>query len=114
MAKRRMLSVDLISSDAFCVLSSSVQMLYLHLNMNADDDGVVDKWKAILRYLRVKQNHLDSLINAGYIIELECGALLIADWLIHNKIRKDRYTPSKYLDELESMEITIAGRYIKG
>ena len=55
MAKRRMLSVDLISSDAFCVLSSSAQMLYLHLNMNADDDGVVDKWKAILRYLRVKK-----------------------------------------------------------
>ena len=74
----------------------------------------VDKWKTVLRYLRVKKDHLDSLINAGYIIELECGALLIADWLIHNKIRKDRYTPSKYLDELESMEITIAGRYIKG
>ena len=109
-----MLSVDLISSDAFCVLSPSAQMLYLHLNVNADDDGIVDKWKTVLRYLRVKKEHLDSLINAGFIIELECGALLISDWLIHNKIRKDRYTPSRYLDELESMETTAAGRYIKG
>ena len=114
MAKRRMFSVDLISSDAFCVLSPSAQMLYLHLNVNADDDGIVDKWKTVLRYLRVKKEHLDSLINAGFIIELECGALLISDWLIHNKIRKDRYTPSRYLDELESTETTAAGRYIKG
>ena len=95
-------------------MKASAQALYLHLNMNADDDGVVDKWKSILRYLRIKREHLDALIDAGYVIELDSGALLISDWLIHNKIRQDRYTPSKYCAELESLQLLPTGRYFKG
>ena len=51
MAKRRMFSIEIVESDAFCLMKASAQMLYFHLNMNADDDGVVDKWKSILRYI---------------------------------------------------------------
>ena len=114
MAKRRMLSSDVIESDGFCLLSPSAQMIYLHLNLNADDDGIVDKWKSVLRYLRVRSEHLTSLITAGYVIELDSGALLISDWLIHNKIRHDRYVPSAYRSELETMQIQPTGRYFKG
>ena len=114
MAKRRMLSIDVIESDVFCTLKASAQVLYLHLNMNADDDGVVDKWKNILRYLRIKKEHLDSLVSTGYVIMLDSGALVISDWLIHNKIRRDRYTEGAYFEELELLQITPVGRYIKG
>lgn len=114
MAKRRMFAIDVVESDAFCVLKASAQMLYLHLNMNADDDGIVDKWKNTLRYLGVKREHLDALIEAGFVIELESGALLISDWLIHNKIRQDRYVEGRHSIELESVQILPTGRYIKG
>lgn len=113
MAKRRMLSIDVIESDAFCSLKASAQVLYLHLNLNADDDGVVDKWKNILRYLRIKREYLDSLIDAGYVIMLDSGALVISDWLIHNKIRRDRYVEGAYFDKVQELEITPTGRYFK-
>ena len=113
MAKRRMISIDIVESDSFCVLKASAQALYFHLNMNADDDGVVDKWKSILRYLRIKREHLDSLIDAGYVVELESGALLISDWLIHNKIRQDRYIEGQHSNELGTLQLLPTGRYIK-
>lgn len=113
MAKRRMFSIDVIESDAFCALKASAQLLYLHLNMNADDDGVVDKWKSILRYLRVKQEHLDALVDAGYIIKLDSGALLISDWLIHNKIRHDRYYEGQHSAEVDTVQLLPTGRYFK-
>lgn len=108
-----MLSIDVIESDAFCSLKASAQVLYLHLNLNADDDGVVDKWKNILRYLRIKREYLDSLIDAGYVIMLDSGALVISDWLIHNKIRRDRYVEGAYFDKVQELEITPTGRYFK-
>lgn len=114
MAKRRMLSIDVIESDSFCTLKASAQVLYLHLNMNADDDGVVDNWKSILRYLRIKREHLDALIRAGLVIELESGALLVSDWLIHNKIRKDRYYEGQHSLEVDALKILPTGRYFKG
>ena len=113
MAKRRMLSIDIVESDEVCLLRASAQMLYLHLNMNADDDGIVDKWKTILRYLRAKREHLDELINAGFIIELDSGALLISDWLLHNRIRQDRYVESRHNIELDTVRLLPTGRYFK-
>ncbi len=113
MAKRRMFAISVVESDSFCLLKSSAQVLYFHLNMNADDDGIVDNWKSILRYLRIKREHLDSLIELEYIIELKSGALLISDWLIHNKIRRDRYVEGQHITELESMQVLPNGRYIK-
>ena len=114
MAKRRMISIDIVESDRFCTLKSSAQLLYFHLNMNADDDGVVDKWKSILRYLRIKREHLDSLIDAGYVIELDSGAMLISDWHIHNKIRRDRYVEGQHSHELDAIQLLPTGRYFKG
>ena len=39
MAKKRMLSIDVIESDEFCSLPASAQCLYFHLCMNADNDN---------------------------------------------------------------------------
>lgn len=109
-----MFSIEVIEADSFCLLKASAQTLYFHLNMNADDDGFVDKWKSILRYLRIKREHLDSLIDAGYVIELDSGALLISDWLIHNRIRHDRYVEGQHSLELATLQLLPTGRYFKG
>ena len=109
-----MFSNEVVESDAFCALHLSAQSLYFHLCMNADDDGFVDKWKSILRYLRIKREHLDSLIESGYVIELNSGALLISDWHIHNKIRRDRYVEGQYNSELATLKLLPSGRYING
>ena len=113
MAKRRMFSIEIMESDAFCSLPASAQSLYLHLCMNADDEGFVDKWKSILRYLGVKRGMLDFLINAGYVIVFGEDVLLIADWRRHNTIRLDRYSKSSYIHLLNTLDVLPNGRYIK-
>ena len=65
---RRMISSDVVESDVFCSLTPSSQVLYIHLIMNADDDGFVDKWKSIIRYLKIKRCMLDLLIEKEYLL----------------------------------------------
>lgn len=110
---RRMISSDVVESDVFCSLTPSAQVLYIHLIMNADDDGFVDKWKSILRYLSIRRSRLDDLISTGHVILLDDDLLLIADWPRHNKIRLDRYRTGRYRDRLNTLSLQPNGRYIK-
>ena len=113
MAKRRMFSIEVMESDAFCMLPASAQNLYLHLCMNADDDGFVDKWKSILRYLKIKSSMLDLLIETEYIINFGDEVLLISDWSRHNVIKLDRYAKSSYHHLLDTVQTYANGRYFK-
>ena len=113
MAKKRMFSVEIGESDAFCTMPSSAQSLYFHLCLNADDDGFVDKWKSILRYLKVRQPMLDLLIDQEYILEFPNDVLLVSDWRRHNTIKLDRYTESAYRYLLDTLERYPNGRYFK-
>lgn len=108
-----MFNVSIIESDSFCSLTPSSQALYMHLVMNADDDGFVDMWKSLLRYLKVRRQTLDALVDAGYVILFDDGVLLISDWLVHNKIRLDRYAEGRYKDRLDTLLMHPNGRYFK-
>lgn len=108
-----MLSTDIIESDSFTTLTPSSQALYLHLNMNADDDGIVDKWKTLLRCLQVRSSCLQPLIDRGFVIALSSDLLLISDWKRHNSIRSDRYVQGRYKKELETVRTHENGRYFK-
>ena len=114
MAKRRMLSISVVETDKFYALKSTAQALYLHLNLNADDDGVVDRVKGIMRDSRASAKNYQSLVDEGYIIDLGKGLALITHWNQHNRIKKDRYVPSEYRDIISKMELDANGRYIKG
>ncbi len=113
MAKRRMFSVEILGSDAFCVLPSSAQLLYIHLCINADDDGFVDKWKSIIRYLKIKRCMLDLLIEKEYLLIFPDDVLLISDWRRHNTIKLDRYAKSPYHQLLDTLDRYPNGRYFK-
>ena len=103
MKKRRMLTPDLIESDSFYTLSSCSQALYVHLNLNADDDGVVDNWKSIVRIMKARKEHLDALCEKKYLLHLPNDTLYITHWRGHNQIRSDRYIPGLYKDELTQL-----------
>ena len=72
-----MFAKSIVLSDAFLDMPLSARCLYFTLGMLADDDGFVDKWKSILRYLKIKRTSLYCLINTGYAIELDGDVLLI-------------------------------------
>ena len=113
MAKRRMLSIPIVETDKFYSLTSGAQALYVHLNLNADDDGVVDRVKLILNQMKVRRKCYEELLLGGYIIELEDGLIVITHWHEHNQIRKDRYVKGEYLDRLSSLSLQENGRFIK-
>jgi hypothetical protein len=73
----------------------------------------VDKWKGLIRYLRVKRSMLDCLIDAGYILNFNDEVLLVADWLRHNTIKMDRYSVSAYKRLLDTLDRLPNGRYFK-
>lgn len=113
MAKRRMLSIPIIETDSFYGLSTPAQALYLHLNLNADDDGVVDKVRLVVKMMNINRKYYKELIDGGYILDLSDGIAVITHWLLHNQIKKDRYVPGEHRDLIET-NLKIEGfRYTK-
>src|SRR5690554_2855515 len=105
MASKRMFSMQILDTDAFLDMPLSAQALYIHLNMRADDDGMVDNTKRIMKIVGANQNDLDILIAKRFIIVFSSGVIVIKHWLIHNTIRKDRKKATVYHKELSQIKI---------
>lgn len=99
MAEKRMFSKMITESDAFLDLPLSTQALYFHLCMYADDDGFLSGYRKIMRMVGASQNEYDILLAKRFLLEFDDGIVLIKHWLMHNYLRKDRYTPSVYTTE---------------
>lgn len=105
MAKKRMFSITIVDTDAFLDMPLSTQALYFHLNMRADDDGFVGNPKRIQSFIGASEDDLKLLIAKRFVLVFENGVIVIKHWRMHNTLRKDRYTPTNYLDELHSLGI---------
>lgn len=103
MAERRMFAKTIIDSDAFLDMPATTQLLYFHLSMRADDDGFINKPKAIMRDCRGNDDDMKLLIAKKFIIPFESGVVVIKHWKIHNYIAKDRYTETKYKEEKSTL-----------
>lgn len=97
--KRRMLSLQIVDTDAFLDMSLSTQALYFHLVMRADDEGFVSNPKKIMRLIGSQEDELKVLIAKRFILSFDSGIVVIKHWLIHNKIRMDRFNETVYQDE---------------
>lgn len=86
MASKRMYAVSITESDDFLELTHSAQTLYFHLSQNADDDGFVIGHKRIMRYCGCDAEHLQELIENGFIITFP-KAILITHWHINNNLQ---------------------------
>lgn len=104
MAERRMFAKTIIDSDAFLDLPLSTQALYFHLSMRADDDGFINNPKKIMRMIGSNDDELTFLMVKKFIMTFESGVIVIKHWKIHNLIQKDRYKPTHYIDEFNSLE----------
>lgn len=106
-----MFSQKVVDSDAFLDMPLSSQALYFHLGMRADDDGFVDSPKKIQRMIGATQGDFETLMNKGFVIPFDSGVCVIKHWLMHNSIRKDRYTPTAYQEEKSSLYQKDNGAY---
>ena len=98
---RRMFSNRIANSAKFLQMPTEAQLLYFHLILRADDDGIVESYP-IIKLLGVPTDNFKVLKAKEYIRELnEDQVIVITDWLEHNTIRADRKVDSIYLPLLK-------------
>lgn len=113
MAKRRMMSLDIIDTDMFLDMPSSTQNLYFHYLGRADDDGFIDNPKKIMTLVKASDDDLKLLILKQFVIPFETGVCVIKHWRIHNYIQRDRYKETLYLNEKSQLIQEKNGMYTR-
>ena len=111
MAERRMFTKKVTDDDNFMALSSSAQALYLHLSMSADDDGFCNQVSVSMFKAHASVQDLQALLEKRYIYQFENGVIVIKHWRMANALRKDRYTPTAFQEELAKLDIKENGSY---
>lgn len=111
MAEKRMFTMKIVDSDAFLDMPLSTQALYFHLNMRADDDGFVNNPKKIQRTIGATEDDLKLLLAKRFVLSFENGIIVIKHWRMHNLLRRDRYKPTQYQDEIHSLTVKENGAY---
>ena len=111
MAEKRMFTKKITDDDNFISLPSSAQALYFHLNQGADDDGFNNQISMAMWKAHASVDDLKMLMAKNYIIRFECGVIVIKHWRMHNTLRKDRYTPTNFQEELNMLGIKENGAY---
>lgn len=119
MAEKRMFSNKITQSDPFLSMPASSQNLYFHLAMDADDDGFVNRPKAIMRMINANDDDMNILITRKFIIpfnvqnenELVSMVCVIKHWFIHNTIRADRKKDTTYIQQRDMLYLNDNGSY---
>ena len=111
MAERRMFAKSIIESDAFIDMPVTARLLYYDLGMRADDDGFVNSAKSIMRSIGAKLDDLKLLAEQKFIIDFGNGVIVIKHWKIHNYVRKDTYSETKYKELKARLEFDENNSY---
>ncbi len=114
MAERRMFTKKVTDSDAFIEMSSAAQALYFHLNQGADDDGFNNQIQIAMLKAHASTDDLKILMAKNFVIRFESGVIVIKHWRLHNTLRKDRYTPTNFQEELQQLGMKDNGAYTLG
>lgn len=109
-----MFTKKITDSDAFIEMSSAAQALYFHLNQGADDDGFNNQVSMAMWKAHASTDDLKILMAKNYIIRFENGVIVIKHWRMHNTLRKDRYTPTNFQEELNQLGVKDNGAYTLG
>ena len=100
-----MFSRKVVESDRFLELPLSAQGLYMHICMEADDDGFVNNANRIRKVVEASQEDYQTLFDRGYLLKMSNGLVVVSHWRICNTIRKDRYKPTVYQSEYKKLKI---------
>lgn len=113
MAEKRMFAKTIVLSDAFLDMPMSARCLYFTFGMLADDDGFVSSPKGIMRQCGASMDDLNILIAKRYVLAFDSGIIVIKHWRINNYLRQDRYTPTTYVEEKETLSLDAKGAYVE-
>ena len=111
MAEKRMFTKKVTDDENFLHLSSSAQALYLHLAMSADDDGFSNQISTSMFKAHASIQDLEALLEKRYLYQFDNGVIVIKHWRMANALRKDRYTPTAFQEELAKLKVKDNGSY---
>lgn len=106
MAERRMFCKSIVESDNFISMPADAQMLYLHLNMAADDDGFCDSPRKVMRSCNASDDAMKILISKKFVLTFEKKdnfVVVIKHWRMNNYIRKDTYHETRYKEMMREL-----------
>ena len=92
---RRCFSDKIVESDAFCSLPDNAQTLYLHLNMNADDDGFINNAQSVASKTKGGKLALQKLVEKRFLLRFG-DVYVVKHWRISNSLKNDRLKPLAY------------------
>lgn len=95
MAVRRCISSKISESDPFYSLPESAQALYLHLNMQADDDGFINNAASVSIRFKGGAAALKKLVEKRFLLKFD-DVYVIKHWRISNSLKNDRLKPLAY------------------
>ena len=106
-----MFTKKVTDDDNFMALSASAQALYFHLSMSADDDGFSNQVSTSMFKAHASVQDLQALLEKRYIYQFDNGVIVIKHWRMANALRKDRYTPTAFQEELAKLDLKENGSY---
>src|SRR5574344_2730542 len=112
MAQKRMFDKVVTLSDDFLELSTEAQLLYFHMGMTADDDGLSKNYRTYMKLIGADANDLKSLVDSSFIYQFDSDVIAIRHWRINNTIRNDRYRPTIFQEEFSQLDIAKNNEYI--
>ena len=112
MANRRMLNKTVVESDPFFEMPADSQALYMHLVLNADDEGFVGNPETIRRMTGFSKDSLKLLIAKGFLISFQSGVVVVTHWEMQNKIQPSRKTKTIFTDEKGLLIVDEQGKYL--
>ena len=100
-----MFSRSVVTSDAFLDMPSDAQALYFQLNIAADDRGICDRPRMIMRMMRASDDTMKLLITKKFVLIPACNnqVVVIKHWRINNNMRAERFKETKYPDVLNEL-----------
>ena len=101
-----MLAKSIIESDMFSNMPLDAQMLYVRLNLAADDDGFISNPRSVMRMCGASDDCMKLLVAKKFVLSFEVGddfVFLIKHWKVHNYLRSDRYKASTFKNLLREV-----------
>lgn len=80
MEEKRIFDKRITDSDDFVKMPDSSQALYVHLNMDSDEDGYTERIQSAMYKAHADERDLARLIDKKFVIDYEGGVIVIRDW----------------------------------
>lgn len=111
MAQKRMFSLKVVDTDAFCEMPSSAQNLYFHIGMRADDEGFYAGVKGLMAKIHASPDDLNVLLARKYLLDRGDGVYVIKHWRMNNYLQNDRVKETEYAEKKEGLYLKRDGSY---